>query len=210
MEPSVPIHTPGGCERIDEAYRRDVQPLGPEARERVRQALADGIVKALHVSEKGDPGETPRRIWIKPPFEDKVYPTFETGRARYWLDREKRTEKLWFDIFVPVGSLVAVVTEDTEKTGIDDQTAESTAEEVDRYKTGMPGRPTIKYKIIAEFEFRAKTGQIEPSIKKQGEALHKWAEENHEEAARPMPRSIETIIRSRYNKAKRATIDQSA
>ncbi len=77
--PKRPEHCPNGHAWLPDAYKHDVKPHGPEARERVRRALAEGKIKALLRTPFGERYEVDRRMWEKEPVAEKVYPRFEDG-----------------------------------------------------------------------------------------------------------------------------------
>ncbi len=83
--PKRPEHCPNRHEWLPNAYKRDVKPHGPEARERVRQALAEGKIIALLRTPSGERHEIDRRMWDKEPGAKKVYPRFEDGWMRMGL-----------------------------------------------------------------------------------------------------------------------------
>ena len=83
--PKRPEHCPQGYEWLADAYKRDVEPHGPEARERVRQAFAEGKIIALLRTPFGERHEIAPRMWDKEPVAAKVYPRFEDGRMRMGL-----------------------------------------------------------------------------------------------------------------------------
>ncbi len=89
--PKRPEHCPQGYEWLPDAYKRDVEPHGPEARERVRQAFAEGDIIALLRTRSGERHEIAPRMWDKEPVAEKVYPRFEDGRMRMGLGL--RTER---------------------------------------------------------------------------------------------------------------------
>ena len=83
--PKRPEHCPKGYEWLPDAYKRDVEHHGPEARERVRQALAEGDIIAILRTPFGERPEIDRRMWDKEPVAKKVYPRFEDGWMRMGL-----------------------------------------------------------------------------------------------------------------------------
>ncbi len=80
--PKRPEHCPKGYEWLPDAYKRDVEPHGPEACERVRQALAEGKIKALLRTPFGERYEIAPRMWDKEPVAEKVYRRFKDGLMR--------------------------------------------------------------------------------------------------------------------------------
>jgi hypothetical protein len=72
--------------------------------------------------------------------------------------------------------------------------------EVDPYRSGFPGRPTIRHAIEAHFQERCTLGEVEDSLTDEAAALRLWAEENHPGAPIPSRRAIENRIRSAYRK----------
>ena len=80
----------------------------------------------------------------------------------------------------------------------------------DPYKTGLPGKPTIKHLILAQFQERVEQGTFELKLKDEAEALCNWARDKHPNAPRPQPPSIRNAIRDDYRKAKRALQQDNA
>ena len=68
----------------------------------------------------------------------------------------------------------------------------------DPYHTGLPGRPTIKHFILAEFQRRAEAGGVERTLAAEAKALQKWATREHQNAPTPTPNTIENHIREKY------------
>ncbi len=83
--PKRPEHCPQGYEWLPDAYKRDVEPHGPEVRERVRQAFAEGDIIALLRTRSGERHEIAPRMWDKEPIAEKVYPRFDDGWMRMGL-----------------------------------------------------------------------------------------------------------------------------
>ncbi len=83
--PERPEHCPRDHEWLPDAYKRDVEPHGPEARDRVRQALAEGDIIAKLRTRSGERHEIDRRMWDKEPVAKKVYPRFKDGWMRMGL-----------------------------------------------------------------------------------------------------------------------------
>lgn len=102
--PNRPEHIPLECEWLPEAYKRDVEPYGPEALERVRFALGEGEIEALLLLDLGHLEPIDGRMWRKTPVAEKVLPRFKDGRMRMGLDPYEGP-KLWGWILVPKGSL---------------------------------------------------------------------------------------------------------
>lgn len=108
--PDRPEHVPRGYEWLPDAYKRDVEPHGPEARERVRYALAEGDIKALLLLDLGHEEPIDGRMWRKTPLARKVYPRFLDGRMRIGL-HPYRGPHVWGWVFVPEGSLAQVLSQ---------------------------------------------------------------------------------------------------
>ncbi len=68
----------------------------------------------------------------------------------------------------------------------------------DPYRTGLPGRTTIKHLILAEFQRRAAAGEVERTLAAEARALQKWATREHQNAPTPAPGTIENHIREKY------------
>ena len=104
---------------------------------------------------------------------------------------------------------VAVHPPGSEASAISGELAASdTAVSPDRYRTGFPGRPTIKDFILAEFQRRAEAGEVERTLAAEARVLQKWAKQEYPEAPALAPRTIENQIRAEYRhyKAKEPTI----
>lgn len=72
--------------------------------------------------------------------------------------------------------------------------------QVDLYRSGLPGRPTVKQLIIAEFDRRMSSGQALGSLPAEARELSDWAFTNHPQAPAPSPRTIENQIRERHRR----------
>ena len=73
----------------------------------------------------------------------------------------------------------------------------------DQYRTGLPGRPTIKHLIEQEFRRRADNGELCPTLKAEAQALCDWAARNHPEAPIPKSKTVMNDIRDAYREAMR-------
>ena len=99
--PDPPEHSPHGHEWLPKAYERDLEPVGSWVRERARQELAEGNVKAILLTRDGVEHAIVRRMWRKNPRSQMVYPRFEDGWMTIKLKCETRKEvEGW--IYVPV------------------------------------------------------------------------------------------------------------
>ncbi len=70
-----------------------------------------------------------------------------------------------------------------------------TTERADPYRSGLPGRPTIRHLIEAELRRRFKAGECETTLKAEAEALREWAISTHPDAPAPTATTIENQIR---------------
>ena len=69
------------------------------------------------------------------------------------------------------------------------------------YRSGFPGRPSIKNHIMAESTRRASLGECSESLAGEAQNLRAWAETAHPRAPQlPTRRTIENRIRSEYNR----------
>ena len=178
--PNRPEHCPERYEWLPDAYARDVKPRGLEARESVRQALAEGQSEALLRTPIGERHPIPSRMWDKEPVAEKVFPWFENGWMRMRLQlRVGPYVKGW--IFIQNGALPRILGQ------------------VDLYHPGTPGRPTIKNLINTEYQRRVKDGDALPKISAEAQALHIWAKKTHSLAPTPTSRTIENLIRSAFH-----------
>ena len=73
---------------------------------------------------------------------------------------------------------------------------------LDPYRTGLPGRPTIKHFILDEFQNRVAKKTFDLTLLGEAEELHNWAEKTHPDAARPTVKSILNMIRDEHRRAK--------
>ena len=73
---------------------------------------------------------------------------------------------------------------------------------LDPYRTGLPGRPTIKHKILEEFRKRVEMKTFDLKLTSEAEELRKWAEKEHPDAPRPTLGTIENLIRDEHRRAK--------
>ncbi len=73
---------------------------------------------------------------------------------------------------------------------------------LDPYRTGLPGRPTIKHKILDEFQKRVEMNTFHLKLTSEAEELRKWAEKEHPDAPRPTLGTIENLIRDEHRRAK--------
>jgi hypothetical protein len=80
-----------------------------------------------------------------------------------------------------------------------------TTEQVDRYRTGLPGRPTISHLIEAELRRRIAAGECEATLSAEAQALRQWAISTHPNAPPPSTGAIENRIRTPYNALFRRT-----
>jgi len=76
------------------------------------------------------------------------------------------------------------------------------APEPDPYRTGFPGRPSIKHLIDEEFQNRVANKTFDLTLLGEAEELHNWAEKTHPDAARPTVKSILNMIRDEHRRAK--------
>jgi hypothetical protein len=80
-----------------------------------------------------------------------------------------------------------------------------TTEQADRYRTGLPGRPTIAHLIEAKLRQRIAAGECEATLSAETRALRQWAISTHPNAPPPSTGAIENRIRSPYNTLFRST-----
>ncbi len=77
-------------------------------------------------------------------------------------------------------------------------------ESEERYRPGKPGQPSSNQLILNELDARAGRQELEPSLGKEARGLAAWLKRIHPKAPQPKSRSIQDIIRSRYNELKSA------
>jgi hypothetical protein len=68
----------------------------------------------------------------------------------------------------------------------------------DPYKTGFPGRPTIKHLIKQEFDRRIEASAICTELANEAKELRNWAETHYPEAKTPTEKTIKNNIRGRF------------
>lgn len=73
---------------------------------------------------------------------------------------------------------------------------------VEQYRTGMPGRPSIKHLLIPEMTRRFEAGDWSPVLAQEARELREWAAENHSSAPTPTKKSVENAIRDDHRKLK--------
>ena len=144
-----PEHSPRGYEWLPDAFKRDVEPHGPDAREQVRQALAEDDFKAMLRTKIGKRYEIDPRMWDKEPLAQKVYPRFKDGWMRMRL-------KLYGGpyvsgwVFVPEGALTNVVNQAVESPqGVPELASQSNLKR--RRGGAKPGPYYFKLKKFMEF-----------------------------------------------------------
>ncbi len=75
---------------------------------------------------------------------------------------------------------------------------------LDPYHTGLPGKPTIGPLILEKFRKRVEAGTFHLTLAEEATALINWATSEHPEAAKPISRSVQNLIRDEYRAAKHA------
>lgn len=102
--PDRPEHIPRGYEWLPDAYKRDVEPHGSGALERVRYALGEGDIVARLLYDLGQFEPIDQRAWRKTPIAEKVLPRFQDGRMTLGMPTyEGPRYSGW--VFVPEGAL---------------------------------------------------------------------------------------------------------
>ena len=185
-----PESCPRGYEWLPDAYQRDVEPHGPAAREKVRQTLAEGDIKAILQDRIGERYTIPPRMWRKEPLAQMVYPQFQEGWCRVAWPSHPHYVEGW--IFIPEGALKKALQEEPSAGQSADQALP------DPYHTGLPGRPTIKHLIEQELLQRIEKNQILPSLSEEACALRDWAAVRHPTVRTPTEKTIKNNIRKLY------------
>lgn len=72
--------------------------------------------------------------------------------------------------------------------------------EPNRYRTGLPGRPTSRHLFDGEFQRRVATKEYEQTLVAEARALAKWLEREHPDGPRATAKTIANHIRHEYNK----------
>ena len=70
------------------------------------------------------------------------------------------------------------------------------------YRTGLPGRPTARHLLTAEFKRRVDSKMYCESLLDEAKALHAWLKEEHPNASPATVKTIENHIRKAYRRAK--------
>jgi len=69
-------------------------------------------------------------------------------------------------------------------------------------RPGTPGRPTSRHIVELEFRRRAASGEVEPRLGLEAEALRKWLRHQHPKAPPLTKKAIENFLRSEFNQLK--------
>jgi hypothetical protein len=176
--------------------------LRNSAMEPLRQALFAGQVSAVILSEGGRLSEVPNRVWGSAEATD----VFRTGKAEF------STRRAPYDGSSTVGGRVLLdeasvdgwltPTEPgpahTSATPADETAPEM--ESPDPYKTGLPGRPTIRHLIEEEFRRRITDGTALRVLPMEARELHAWAIEQHPDAPVPTVKTIVNQIRELHRR----------
>jgi len=78
------------------------------------------------------------------------------------------------------------------------------ADQADIYKTGFPGRPTIKHLIEQEFMRRISNGEALPTLAGEAKFLSDWAKKEHPKTRTPAPKTIKNNIRDLHRQRVRS------
>lgn len=73
----------------------------------------------------------------------------------------------------------------------------------DPYRSGAPGKPTIKHLILGEFRRRVQAGDVLPVLADEAKALCDWAAAQHPGAPTPTVRTVENQIRDEFRRTVR-------
>jgi hypothetical protein len=76
----------------------------------------------------------------------------------------------------------------------------SLLDELDPFRTGMPGRSTAKHKIVAEFERRVASDEALPSLTAEARDLSRWLLRTYPGAPPTSTRTIENQIRDLHRR----------
>ncbi len=82
----------------------------------------------------------------------------------------------------------------------DRRVLDSHLDEIDPFRSGMPGRTTAKHKIVAEFQRRVSANQALPSLAAEARELLNWLLRTYPEAPRTSARTIENQLRDLHRR----------
>lgn len=158
---------------------------------RFMRYLHQGMVTPSALGTDGRVYEVPAHLWASKHPED----LFDNGGY---------LEVLKGQLAVPRGLIetdtatVLVNGDDLQRliTAIDEGSIPAVASKVkaDPYRTGLPGRPTIRHLILDELRRRNAAGECEPTVKAEAQVLQEWASSAHPNAPPPATGTIENLI----------------
>ena len=72
--------------------------------------------------------------------------------------------------------------------------------EPERYRSGLPGRPSSKHLIEQEFRRRASANECKSTLSAEARELHEWLKKEYPDAPPATPKTITNNIRIEYNR----------
>ena len=66
-------------------------------------------------------------------------------------------------------------------------------------RTGAPGRPTSRHRVLEEFERRLAANEVRPTLGEEAQTLAAWLRTTHPNLAGMTPKTIENLIRHLYS-----------
>lgn len=153
----------------------------------------------------------PSRISTAPPGRETGVPWREYAREVVVVDhakaaqaeREKAMVEALENVLNTLQAMRQGQQEEKEARVRMEQTVRDHEEQLARYRTGAPGRPGSGHLIEEEFERRAASRAIEPTLSEQGRVLVDWLQETHPQVHPIKPRTVENMIRASYHRARR-------
>jgi hypothetical protein len=86
--------------------------------------------------------------------------------------------------------------------GLSGKDVESAASDVDPYRTGAPGRPSVMHLIEQEFDRRSQAGETRASLKEEARVLAAWAQlQLPRDAPRVTTKTIENRLRQAFRRS---------
>ncbi len=177
-----------------------------DALENLREALHDRSGAAWIIDGAGRRVPIPSNLWLS---SLDLTLSVERGTAKF---KELGGLGAWRfpavegPIRIDRAQLDALCTNEDHSTRVNpagEMSAEAPALEArsslaDPYKTALPGKPSIRHLILAEFRRRVAEKDNETSLSKEAQALCNWARTKHPEAPTTTARTVENHIRSEF------------
>ena len=117
---------------------------------------------------------------------------------RRWVEPRYGLPRFWFGS--GPARMVSAATGRPPSAYNDDHTKRSPtkatgqADQIDPYKTGGAGKPTVKHLVESEMRRRAEHGEMLPILTEESKALSAWAAEKHPNGPRITPKTIRNSL----------------